>query len=127
MAIKRDAADRNFSLAVRTRDRFTCQYCGKDGTDAAHIYSRRSKVVRWSMDNALCLCRYHHQYFESNPVAFTDFLTSHLGEEHMDRLRVKAQGHMKTTKALRLEISAHYRQELARRGADPTYQMQSYN
>lgn len=127
MAIKRDAADRNFSLAVRTRDKFTCQYCGKDGTDAAHIFGRRSKVVRWSMDNALCLCRYHHQYFESNPVAFTDFLTSHLGEEHMDRLRVKAQGHMKTTKALRLEISAHYRQELARRGADPTYQMQSYN
>ena len=127
MAIRRDAADRNFSLAVRTRDKFTCQYCGKDGTDAAHIFGRRSKVVRWSMDNALCLCRYHHQYFESNPVAFTDFLTSHLGEEHMDRLRVKAQGHMKTTKALRLEISAHYRQELARRGADPTYQMQSYN
>lgn len=127
MAIKREACDAHFSLAVRTRDRFVCQYCGKDGTDAAHIFGRRSKVVRWSMDNALCLCRYHHQYFESNPVAFTDFLTAHYGEEHMDRLRVKAQGHMKTTKALRLEISAHYRQELARRGADPTYQMQSYN
>ena len=127
MAIRREACDAHFSLAVRTRDRFVCQYCGKDGTDAAHIFGRRSKVVRWSMDNALCLCRYHHQYFESNPVAFTDFLTSHLGEEHMDRLRVKARGTLKTTKALRLEISAHYRQELARRGADPTYQMQSYN
>ena len=127
MAIKREACDAHFSLAVRTRDRFTCQYCGKEGSDAAHIYSRRSKVVRWSMDNALCLCRYHHQWFESNPVAFTDFLIAHYGEEHMDRLRVKAQGHMKTTKALRLEISAHYRQELARVGADPTYQMKSYN
>ena len=127
MAIKREACDAHFSLAVRTRDRFTCQYCGKDGTDAAHIYGRRSKVVRWSMDNALCLCRYHHQYFESNPVAFTDFLLAHYGEEHLDRLRVKAQGHMKTTKALRLEISAHYRQELTRRSADPTYQIESYN
>lgn len=127
MAIKREACDAHFSLAVRTRDAFTCQYCGKEGTDAAHIYGRRSKVVRWSMDNALCLCRYHHQYFESNPVAFTDFLNSHLGEDHMERLRVKSRGILKTTKALRLEISAHYRQELAKRGADPTYQMESYN
>jgi hypothetical protein len=34
---------------------------------------------------------------------------------------------MKTTKALRLEISKHYREELAKHGADPAYQMVSYN
>ena len=127
MALKREACDAHFSMAVRSRDHHCCQYCGGPGTDSAHIYGRRSKVVRWSMDNAICLCRYHHQWFESNPVAFTDFLTEHLGEEHMDRLRVKARGTLKTTKALRLEISKHYREELAKYGADPRYQMVSYN
>ena len=79
------------------------------------------------MDNALCLCRHHHDFFGANPVAFTDFLTRHYGQGHMDLLREKASGHMKTTKALRLEISAHYREENKKKAIDSTYQVISYN
>ena len=79
MAIKREACDNWFSKCVRHRDQHRCQYCFNEGTDCAHIYGRARKSVRWSMDNAVTLCRYHHQWFTSNPVAFTDWLTKLYG------------------------------------------------
>jgi predicted restriction endonuclease len=79
------------------------------------------------MDNALCLCRYHHRYFGENPVAFTDWLTKLWGEGHMDILREKASAIMKTNKELRAEISKHYREEVRAAEADPSYKIVSYN
>ena len=90
MAVKREACDNWFSKCVRHRDQHRCQYCFNEGTDCAHIYGRAKKSVRWSMDNAVTLCRYHHQWFGSNPVAFTDWLTKIYGSGHMDILREKA-------------------------------------
>ena len=60
MAIKRDAADKWFSDVVRQKAGFQCEHCGKkDGRmECAHIWGRAAKSVRWSMDNALCLCHY---------------------------------------------------------------------
>ena len=127
MAIKREACDVHFSKAVRHRDQHRCQYCFGEGTDCAHIYGRAKKSVRWSMDNAVTLCRYHHQWFGSNPVAFTDWLTNTLGQGHMDLLRGKANATLKTNKALRLEISKHYREEMKKAEADPNYEIISYN
>lgn len=79
------------------------------------------------MDNAVTLCRYHHQWFGSNPVAFTDFLTKIYGEGHMEILREKANSIMKTNKILRKEISDHYRTEFRAADADPNYTIVSYN
>ena len=98
-----------------------------EGTDCAHIYGRAKKSVRWSMDNAVTLCRYHHQWFGSNPVAFTDWLTKLYGHGHMDILREKANSTLKTNKLLRKEISDHYRGELRKAEADPKYDIVSYN
>ena len=127
MAIRRDAADSWFSKCVRHRDQHRCQYCFNEGTDAAHIFGRAKKSTRWSMDNAVTLCRYHHQWFGSNPVAFTDWLTKHWGQGHMDILREKANSLLKTNKALRKEISDHYRAEFRAAEADPDYEIVSYN
>ena len=127
MAIKREACDKWFSNCVRHRDKHTCQYCGKPGTDSAHVYSRAKKSTRWSMDNALCLCRYHHQYFTSNPIEFYDFLRKIWGEGHLEILRDKANSIMKTNKLLRKEISDHYRAEFRAADADPNYTIVSYN
>ena len=79
------------------------------------------------MDNAVCLCRYHHRYFTANPVEFTDFLTNTWGQGHMDLLREKANQIYKTTKELRKEISAHYREQLKLAEADPNYEIVSWN
>lgn len=127
MGVKREACDVHFSKAVRHRDQHRCVYCFGEGTDCAHIYGRAKKSVRWSMDNAVCLCRYHHRYFTANPVEFTDFLTNTWGQGHMDLLREKANQIYKTTKELRKEISAHYREQLKLAEADPHYEIVSWN
>ena len=127
MAVKREACDDWFSKSVRHRDQHRCQFCFAEGTDCAHIFGRAKKSVRWSMDNAVTLCRYHHRYFTANPVAFTDWLTKIYGEGHMDILREKANSILKTNKALRKEISDHYRAEYRKALDDPAYEIVSYN
>ena len=127
MGVKREACDVWFSKCVRHRDQHRCQYCFNEGTDCAHIFGRAKKSVRWSMDNAVTLCRYHHRWFGENPVAFTDWLTKIYGSGHMDLLREKANATLKTNKILRKEISDHYRTELRKAEADPSYEIVSYN
>ena len=127
VAVKRDACDSWFSKSVRHRDQHRCQFCFGEGTDCAHIYGRAKKSVRWSMDNAVTLCRYHHRWFTANPVAFADWLTKLYGHGHMDILREKANATLKTNKLLRKEISNHYRTELRKAEADLAYAIVSYN
>jgi len=129
MAIKREACDDWFSKCVRARDKYTCQNCGRQEgqLDCAHVYGRAKKSTRWSMDNAVCLCRGCHQFYTSHPVAFTDWLTGLWGEGHMDLLREKANSILKTNKALRKEISDHYRAEFRRWEADDSYEVISWN
>ena len=129
MSIKREACDKWFSDCVRHRDNHTCQNCGRQQgqIDCAHIYGRAKKSTRWSMDNAISLCRACHQFYTSHPVAFTDWLTNKWGEGHMDLLREKANAILKTNKALRKEISDHYRSELRKAEQDESYKVISYN
>lgn len=127
MGVKREACDDWFSKSVRHRDQHRCQFCFAEGTDCAHIFGRAKKSVRWSMDNAITLCRYHHRWFTANPVAFTDWLTKTLGHGHMDLLREKANAILKTNKILRKEISDHYRAEYRKALADPNHDIVSYN
>lgn len=127
MSIKRDAADIWFSKAVRARDKH-CQSCGKTETlQAMHIVGRRSKIVRYSLDNAVTGCAACHRYFTENPLAFHDWLRNLYGDGHLDLLREKSRGILKTNEALRREIAKHYREEIRRLEADDSYVMISYN
>jgi hypothetical protein len=127
MAIKRDSADIWFSKAVRARDG-KCLHTGRtDALECCHVYGRRAKILRWSLDNAVTLTHSSHRFFTENPVAFADFLEQTLGEGHMAILREKARGHMKTNDSLRREIAKHYREELKKLENDPTYSMVSWN
>jgi len=58
MSIKR--ADELWSLAVITRDKRTCQICGKFGDNPHHIKPRANKAVRHDLDNGVTLCSEHH-------------------------------------------------------------------
>ena len=90
MAIKRDAADKWFSDVVRKKAGHVCESCGKvEGRmECAHIYGRSAKSVRWSMDNAVCLCHYCHMKFTANPLEFTKWLEETLGQGHMEMREV---------------------------------------
>lgn len=113
MAIKRDEADKQFSLCVRKRANWACEHCGNTNTlQCAHIYGRRAKSVRWDGMNAVCLCYKCHMDFTANPLDFHRWLERHLGRGHLDLLREKKNTLMKTTAAMRKEIAAHYRKQL---------------
>jgi hypothetical protein len=129
MAIKRDAADKWFSDVVRKKAGHVCESCNKvEGRmECAHIYGRAAKSVRWSMDNAVCLCHYCHMRFTANPLEFTKWLEETLGEGHMEMLREKWQVLMKTNKQLRKEIAKHYREEFKKMDEDENYEPVSYN
>jgi len=128
MGIKRDAADIWFSKAVRLRDGNRCVVCGKDQSlEAAHIYGRRLKSVRWSLDNCLAMCHYHHRYYTEQPIEFRDYLHKLYGDGHMEMLREKAQQVFKATAAVKKEIAKHYRDEVRKAEADPAYKIISYN
>ena len=127
MSLRRDAADDWCSKVVRARDG-ACVRCGNDQhTQACHIYGRRMKVLRWSLDNLVTGCPACHRRWTENPVEFHDFLDGYLGSGHMAILREKSQGHLKTTKALRKEVAAHYRAEFRRMEEDFDYEPVSYN
>lgn len=129
MAIKRDAADKWFSDVVRKKAGHVCESCGKvEGRmECAHIYGRSAKSVRWSLDNAVCLCHYCHMQFTANPLEFTAWLEGELGQGHMEMLREKWQVLMKTNKELRKEIAKHYREEFKKMDQDENYEPVSYN
>jgi len=127
MAIKRTNADIACSKAVRLRDG-ACVRCGNTETNQAmHIYGRRNKAVRYSLDNLLTGCYTCHRQFGESPVMFTDFCNQYLGEGHMEILREKSLGIMKDNKITRAEIAKHYREEIRKKEQNSNYIMISWN
>lgn len=77
--------DRLFSLAVRTRDNYTCQKCGKQHkhVQCAHIFSRSNLSVRWEMRNAITMCYFCHlQWAHRQPVEYTEWIKNYLGADY---------------------------------------------
>ena len=66
------ALDKTCNLAVKLRDNYTCQYCGKPvkGQDChwAHIIPQRTHFLRWHLLNSLVLCFHHHQDFHAGRI-----------------------------------------------------------
>jgi hypothetical protein len=128
MPIKRCPADIAFSLCVRLRAGNICEHCGSSGsTECAHIYGRAQKSVRWCAMNAISLCHYCHRQFTANPLDFTSWVESKFGEGYVEILKEKRRQKMKTNKALRSEIAAHYRSEYRRMESTGCRELVSYN
>ena len=99
--MKRDRADREFSLAIRERDEWTCQRCfnqflpNSRGLHSAHMFSRGKKRTRWDMENACALCYGCHRYLDTHPDLKRIFFRERLGDEAFDALELRSN---KTTK-----------------------------
>lgn len=121
------ACDTQFSLAVRARDNYTCQRCGKVGrVECSHVYSRRHRTIRWDMMNAKALCNGCHTVWHSNPIDSFIWFESKYGIDHVEILREKMNHKIKVPKSEEKEIAAHYRAELKKLDADSSYQIVSY-
>ena len=114
MSVKRDPADIEFSKAVRMSRNNTCEHCGNTDRQMhlAHIYGRRAKSIRWDTMNALCLDTHCHRTFTENPLDFDAWLKEYLGQGYIDILNHKRNTLLKTTKAMRKDIAAHYREQI---------------
>lgn len=79
-----------WSGIIKIRDR-RCIRCGKNNLlNAAHIYSRSNKNVRYDLQNGITLCVGCHFWGHQNPIEFTKFVIKKLGEDKIKELSKKA-------------------------------------
>lgn len=89
---KADPADKVFSLYIRTRDNWTCQYCHKrynpptNALHCSHFVGRAKEATRFDPLNAVALCFHDHQYFTSHPAEHLAWQVNRLGQETVDKL-----------------------------------------
>ena len=79
------------------RKRGKCQRCGRTQyLQAAHIFGRRYRVLRWNPLNILCLCYPCHFIFaHQNPVEFVEWVRELIGEDNYQELRKIARSNIK--------------------------------
>lgn len=90
--------DKIVSKLIRARG--YCVKCGNDDYEklqAAHIYSRTYRSVRWYLDNILCLCVGCHFWGHKNPILFTEFVQERLGPYRYEELKLAANEIKKRT------------------------------
>lgn len=96
--------DDAWSLKVKERAGFKCEYCGKQNAlNSHHVYSRSKKSTRWDVDNGVCLCVGHHVFSSSfsahkTPLEFIEWIKSVRGEVWFHVLRLKANQTVKLHK-----------------------------
>jgi len=94
--VKRDKADREFSLAIRQRDNWTCQRCetvyieGHRGLHSAHMFSRGKRATRWDPENACSLCYGCHRFLDQHPDLKRTFFRERLGDEAFEALELRS-------------------------------------
>jgi 5-methylcytosine-specific restriction endonuclease McrA len=102
---------------IKLRDGFQCQRCGNipkpQGCHWAHIYGRRSFVLRWQLLNAIVLCNGCHSWGHSNPLAFKEWFYEKFPARgpYLDMLRRQNKGTIRTQELETLLIS--YKQKYA--------------
>ena len=110
--IKVDRADTQFSLYIRTRDKWTCQKCGRyfpegmrRGLDCAHYYSRGREATRYDEFNTLSFCTGCHSYLDGNPEEFHAFMLHRLGQAELDKLILRANTYKKRDRKMALIVA----------------------
>lgn len=84
--------DKIFSLVVRKRG--YCQRCNMvdyEKFQCCHIYSRANLAVRWTLNNALCLCAGCHFWGHQNPTEFTELVLNILTDYDYADLKIQAR------------------------------------
>lgn len=97
-------ADAKFSIFIRTRDNWRCQYkfkCGgrinfitnKGGLQASHFQKRRKESVRFDPENVDAVCIKCHYFVENDPAGqskLEKWKEKQLGEHRYKMLMLRA-------------------------------------
>lgn len=115
MKTKSDKVDKLFSKLIRLRDDGLCQRCGQHESevklDCSHFFSRRHQATRHDPDNACAHCFTCHQYLGGNPIIFSTWIRSYLGETRYEMLYAKHSTIKKRTKREKEELYQHLKQQ----------------
>lgn len=79
--------DKKWSRAIKERDNHTCKWCGMHGNDPAHILGRRYLLLRWVLENGICLCRKCHSRFDTVRLFREHVIKVVIGEELYNKLK----------------------------------------
>ena len=96
MKIRISKLDHLFSMAVRTRDRWTCQRCGKvytpptNGLHCAHIFTRSKHSTRFDFANATAFCYGCHSWMDRNPLEKYAWYVQRFGQAQFDAVRLRS-------------------------------------
>ena len=85
---------------VKRRAGYKCEYCGRvNRLQAHHIFSKTNLGTRWDIENGVCLCSGHHNYYaHKEPESFRRWLLKkRFTEERYTLLYHKARGVTKFT------------------------------
>jgi hypothetical protein len=90
-------ADGLWAQAIKKRVGEWCMVCGKNrASQSHHIFSRKIKHMRHSLENGIALCAGCHTLnarcsAHGNPEAFRTFLIDMMGEKEYERLFMLSQ------------------------------------
>jgi len=115
--VKIDLADTVFSLAVRTRDGWTCVRCGRvfhgkarRNLDCSHFWGRGRENTRFDPENCDALCKIpcHPLWEKDERNDYEAFKIKQLGQAGFDVLRVRAYTYKKKDRKMRLIEAREY-------------------
>jgi len=116
--MKKETADRYFSLFIRLRDSDTngyarCCTCGKIAhfrdMDAGHFVNRKFKAVRFNEKNVNTQCRSCNRYCEGNIPEYSLFIERKYGKGTVEKLIAQKNTYTKMGKVRIDEIGKEYR------------------
>jgi len=94
--------DKEFSLLVRTRDKWTCFRCYKVYTPPtsalhnSHFFSRRFYGTRWDLKNCDAACYGCHRYVEGDKEGwYKEYKIKQLGQQQYNYMQMRAYGKTK--------------------------------
>lgn len=103
--VKIRPSDRLFSEYIRTRDKWTCQRCGKVynplipndrmAIHCSHFQGRGKEATRFEPLNADALCYGCHQYFTSHPGEHLAWQVQRKTQEVVDAIILQSNGYKK--------------------------------
>ena len=92
--IKLFPLDLLFSKYIKTKANFTCEYCGKQGSQLhCHhgVVGGRYRNTRYEEDNCACVCVSCHWFLGDFPQINTAFFQKRIGSDRVEQLQILAR------------------------------------
>src|SRR5258708_7833207 len=98
--IKIRRAETLFSLYLRKKRNYRCEYCGAffpqgRGLTVSHYWTRGKESVRFDEENCDILCIKDHQFFEEHKTEYREWKIKRMGEPAFNLLMVRAHTYQK--------------------------------